>query len=147
VLNLPVTNERGERLLAMELPPRAQGTFDVVLIVARCRDRLLLVHNRRRDVWELPGGFVDAGEDPETCARRELLEESEQSAAALAPAASFTLERPDGALLRGLVYTTTLQQPAPFSANAEIDAIGFWPSNRLPKPLSAIDGHIVQRVM
>ncbi|TDK24435.1 NUDIX domain-containing protein [Luteimonas aestuarii] len=149
VPSLPVTNERGEQLLAVEMPPRAgsHGTFDVVLVVAWHDDRLLLVHNRRRGVWELPGGFVDPGEDPETSARRELFEESGQSAEVLASTASFTLARADGTLLRGLVYATTLRQPAAFTANVEIDAIDFWPSDHLPEPLSAIDRDIVQRVM
>src|SRR5690348_18239771 len=30
-------------------------------------------------LWEIPAGTLDAGEDPETCARRELLEEDRKS--------------------------------------------------------------------
>ena len=149
MLKLPVANERGERLLSVDMPPRddLHDAFDFALIVARCDDRLLLVHNRRRDTWELPGGFIDAGEGPEACARRELLEESGQAAGRLSPAASLVIERPDGTLLRGLAYTTRLRHPVAFAPNAEIDAIGFWPPDDLPHPLSAIDAHLVQRVM
>ena len=36
-------------------------------------------------IWEIPAGRLDAGEAPEACARRELLEETGYRAAALAP--------------------------------------------------------------
>ncbi|AJF70325.1 NUDIX domain-containing protein [Streptomyces vietnamensis] len=39
-------------------------------------DRVLIVKPQYRDAWQFPGGTVDQGEDPETCARRELLEET-----------------------------------------------------------------------
>ncbi|CAO5185508.1 hypothetical protein FAIPA1_50097 [Frankia sp. AiPs1] len=38
--------------------------------------RLLLVFDRRRQRWELPGGMIDAGETPRQAAIRELREES-----------------------------------------------------------------------
>ncbi len=39
-------------------------------------DRLLLVFNRYRQCWELPGGLIDPGETPRQAAVRELREES-----------------------------------------------------------------------
>ena len=36
---------------------------------------LLLKHSYGPDVWALPGGGLKRGEDPEDCARREVLEE------------------------------------------------------------------------
>ena len=38
---------------------------------------LLLIHRNspKRTQWELPGGKIDEGEDPEASAKRELLEE------------------------------------------------------------------------
>ena len=44
-----------------------------------CRDtegRLLVVHDRFRRIWTLPGGVVDADEDPAVAAQRETWEEA-----------------------------------------------------------------------
>ncbi|MFB7808211.1 NUDIX domain-containing protein [Streptomyces virginiae] len=38
--------------------------------------RVLIVKPTYRAGWQFPGGTVDHGEDPETCARRELAEET-----------------------------------------------------------------------
>lgn len=53
--------------------PRTSG----VKVVVRRGDEVLLIRHTyaRRDVWDLPGGFVSPGEDPEHALRRELLEE------------------------------------------------------------------------
>jgi ADP-ribose pyrophosphatase YjhB (NUDIX family) len=37
---------------------------------------ILLVHERRDDLWTLPGGWVDVGESPSEAVTREVLEES-----------------------------------------------------------------------
>jgi 8-oxo-dGTP diphosphatase len=52
----------------------------VVAAILRDDDRVLLCHRSPHrqwfpNVWDLPGGHVDAGEQPEEAVRRELLEE------------------------------------------------------------------------
>jgi ADP-ribose pyrophosphatase YjhB (NUDIX family) len=53
--------------------PHTSGVKSVV----RCGERVLLVRHTyaRRDQWDLPGGFLRPGEDPERALRRELAEE------------------------------------------------------------------------
>lgn len=57
------------------------------------RGMRLLVLKRREDAeiyggyWDAPGGLLEVGEDPETGARRELLEEANLTVGRLAPCA------------------------------------------------------------
>ncbi len=65
------TDERSARFIA-SLP------FKLVTAAVVCRDaqdRMLLVFDTFRRHWTIPGGVVDAGEDPRTGALREAVEE------------------------------------------------------------------------
>ncbi|HEY6761979.1 MAG TPA: NUDIX hydrolase [Baekduia sp.] len=64
--------------------PRTTG----LKVVVRCGDRVLLVRHTyaRRHHWDLPGGFVKAGEDLEVAMRRELGEELD-----VAPTSAFKI--------------------------------------------------------
>ncbi|MFK0258476.1 NUDIX domain-containing protein [Streptomyces sp. NPDC090445] len=46
------------------------------VLVTDDEGRVLIVKPTYRAGWQFPGGTVDHGEDPETCARRELAEET-----------------------------------------------------------------------
>ncbi len=60
--------------------PKPSVTADVILFTVRHGSLQVLLIERAHDPfaghWALPGGFVDAGEDLATAARRELLEET-----------------------------------------------------------------------
>jgi ADP-ribose pyrophosphatase YjhB (NUDIX family)/GNAT superfamily N-acetyltransferase len=71
--------DKGKDLLLQEYPSisKSDGDPEVALIMAYDGyGRLLL--GRRKDTgdWTMPGGHLNAGEDPEVGARRELLEET-----------------------------------------------------------------------
>ena len=76
------------RVLAVARAPRNDDERSAMFLASRprkiaaaatlCRDadgRLLLVHDRFRRRWTIPGGVVDADEDPASAARRETWEE------------------------------------------------------------------------
>ncbi|MEV4456941.1 NUDIX hydrolase [Microbispora sp. NPDC049633] len=91
-------------------------------------DRLLLVFNRYRQCWELPGGLIDPGETPRQAAVRELREESGLVAEDLAFAgyARFVLG-PERRAEYAAVYALRAAGPhGGFVPNAEIAAIGWW---------------------
>lgn len=69
-----------------EAPDGSRGTYivnearDWVIVIAEHGEKFLMVKQWRHGQMglsiEFPGGVIDSGEDPETAARRELLEET-----------------------------------------------------------------------
>ncbi|WP_158497807.1 NUDIX domain-containing protein [Pseudoxanthomonas suwonensis] len=143
-------NERGERLVAVHPPGDAAAQAAAfALVIARHETRVLLVRNARRAVWELPGGWIDAGERAEECALRELREESGQAGHGLRPLAHLLLERPrpEGGVqvLAGLLFAASVHEPVAFMPTTEISAVGFWAADELPEDISPIDAELVAR--
>ena len=138
---ITIENERGERLLSVnEIDEAATAILPVTfsLVIGRNDLGYLLVHNVKREVWELPGGFIDAGETARQCAARELEEESGQKVAHLRWRAAIEIEI--GAKISyGALYCADIATPSSFRSNHEIDSIGYWPASRLPTGVSAID--------
>jgi 8-oxo-dGTP diphosphatase len=148
-IKLPVVNERGERLLAVHFEPTPKGallpvpTFALVLVTSN--DGVLLVLNRHRQLWELPGGMIEHAERPVEAASRELFEESGQVAGQLQLQCVIELEvpsRPQGnnpGVELGVVFGGVLPQVLPFQENHEIDAMAFWKPGEFNGKMSAID--------
>lgn len=85
---------------AVELPDGVQFEqyvlrvpISATVVVLDAEDRVLLLHRHRfvidRWVWELPGGYVDSGEDPLAAAAREVLEETGYRPGSIEPLGSF----------------------------------------------------------
>ncbi|MCD9026994.1 NUDIX domain-containing protein [Luteimonas sp. BDR2-5] len=149
---LPITNERGESLVAIHtgsagLPPDLPAT-SFALVLARHDGDVLLVRNRSRGVWELPGGWIDPGESAERCARRELAEESGQTPGRLRLAAWLVLDRPDGdgpARIFGALFLAQITDIAGFAPTSEIARLLWTPAAQLPTGISAIDAALIAR--
>lgn len=96
-------------------------------------DVLLLKHSYGPDVWGLPGGGLNRGEDPLEAARREVREELGIELARIE--AFATLEE----VLSGSPHTAHLfaatcdQHPQP--DGREVVLARFFPSHSLPEPL------------
>jgi 8-oxo-dGTP pyrophosphatase MutT (NUDIX family) len=109
---------------------------------------IVLVLNRFRGEWELPGGMIEAGESPREAASREYLEETGHRAGGvqLAGVALFRL-MPDHRLERAAVFRATAQvtESTEFEPTEEIAQLCTWREEQL-EGLSALDVSIARLV-
>jgi 8-oxo-dGTP diphosphatase len=119
----------------------ATPTFAVVL--ARSGDGVVLVFNRYRKVWELPGGLIDAGETPRDAAARELGEEAGCTARNLAWLGLVEVD--DGATHFGAVYGCEVDDVPPAFQSDEVAALGRWRRSERPRPLGESDAALLNR--
>ncbi|WP_461034142.1 NUDIX domain-containing protein [Streptomyces mayteni] len=134
------TGPLGMRLLAFErLPEESEFTEAPVgySLVALWRGgRVLLVLERGRGCWELPGGGIEPGESPREAAARELREEAGQSIspAALRFAGFARTAFRDKPVMRGAVFQAEAPADtvAAFTPNQEIAAVTWWGGGEQP---------------
>ena len=131
---LPVENTDGSVLISFDrLREELLGTLDpsvpltASLVVLWCGDECLMVFNRYRQAWELPGGMLDPGESAREAAIRELAEESGQRADSLDLAGVAKIRvAPDDRLEYLAIYRGELDSPQPFTPNDEMSAATWW---------------------
>lgn len=100
-------------------------TYSYAYVIAFRDDQFLMVRHARR-AWEMPGGKLEPGEDPEAGASREFREETGYEVLDLQ-----ALEREEG----GLVYLGTVGRKLATEPNVrEIAEVRLF--DELPKDLS-----------
>lgn len=149
---VPITNERGETLLRVHAPEQPDGgapaPVAAALVLAHHEQGVMLIHNRRRRVWELPGGFLDPGESPMQGAIRELREEAGCEVADVSLLAILEIDRPHAAraaekrLWCALFGGRVVARSAP-QDDGEVEAVACWTSGSLLSPISAIDAALL----
>jgi 8-oxo-dGTP diphosphatase len=122
--------------------PALEPRFAVVL--ARGPAGVVLVFNRFRRVWELPGGMIDPGESARDSARRELAEEAGCAADVLDWLGIVEVD--DGRRHCGAVYACTVGSVPAQIRNEEIDGIAAWTPDSAPQPLGASDRALLERL-
>ena len=106
-----------------------------VVVTNKVGDVLLLRHSYGPDVWALPGGGLKRGEDPVTCARREVREELGISLSSLELVGAIE------EVLSGAPHTahlfTAVCDDEPVPDGREVIEARFFPANSLVEPLGA----------
>jgi 8-oxo-dGTP pyrophosphatase MutT (NUDIX family) len=114
----------------------------VVAAAVLCRDpagRVLVVHDAFRRHWTIPGGVVDADEDPRTGAAREAWEEAGVRVQLGALLGVFSASWPDRlVLVYGAAPAEGAPSPRPVQAH-EIDAAAWVP---LDEALERVAGYV-----
>jgi 8-oxo-dGTP pyrophosphatase MutT (NUDIX family) len=125
-------DHRGNALIAFirraEERPPGDAPLPLALVALWHGDRVLLVFNRFRQGWELPGGLIEPGESPRQGAARELLEESGQTPGEplrFVGYPRFTLA-PDQRVEYGALFSGRCAEVAAFQPNEEIEAVCWW---------------------
>lgn len=106
--------------------------------------RCLIVFDRWKHSWELPGGVRENDESPRAAAWRELYEETGQQPEALRYVGVGTVRFGDGRLEHLALFTAQISRPAPFIPNNEIEKICWWrPDSDLPG-MAGIDAYLAR---
>lgn len=96
------------------------------------RSKVLLIKRRDVNIWALPGGGVDPGENPEEAVIREVFEETGLSVKILRQVALYTPIN----LLSNLSYLYECNViKGELSLSNETQGIGFFALDELPQPL------------
>jgi 8-oxo-dGTP diphosphatase len=120
------------------LPP-----LTYAVMMARGRKGIVLVQSRIRNVWELPGGAIDAGETPRQAAIRELVEET----GCLARDARWlgVVEVNDGRAHFGALLYCEVDHVHEHFSNAETIAIDYWRGDGAPAPMGEPDEAVLRK--
>ncbi|MDS0140172.1 MULTISPECIES: NUDIX hydrolase [unclassified Amycolatopsis] len=145
---LPLRDRAGNVLLAVrwvaesELPPVAAS-----LVVVRHAGAVLMMFDKRRGQWELPGGMREPGETAREAAARELAEETGIHDVALTFAAVAEFDLADPGRREFLAVYRTELATAPRLVLSE-EGLGFrwWsPREAVDPDLSPLDAELATR--
>jgi 8-oxo-dGTP diphosphatase len=117
-------------------------SLEFAVMLARGPEGFLLVFNKFRRVWELPGGLIDAGERARDAAIRELREEAGCDARDVRWLGVTEVE--DGRTHFGAVCRCDVNT-IEFVENEEIGGLAYWRSEFVPPGIGATDEALLTR--
>jgi len=124
---------------------RAQTTFTVsaAAVVVNGENKVLVLHHVLRPItgWGLPGGFIDAGEQPDQAIARELMEETGIAISDIRMLHLKTLGRHVE-----ILFAATANEEGRI-LSSEIDQLGWYAFDDMPERLPADQRRTVERVL
>jgi 8-oxo-dGTP diphosphatase len=124
-------------------PEDQASALAFAVMLASSRHGFVLVFNRYRKVWELPGGLIDAGETPRQAAERELAEEA--GCHARATRWLGVVEVNDGEPHFGAVFRCDVDSVPGHFENEETAGIALWHPDTALQPLGHSDAELLAK--
>jgi 8-oxo-dGTP diphosphatase len=121
----------------------AIGQPRFAVMIGRAAGGVVVVFNRFRQVWELPGGLIDPGDTPRDCAVRELREEAGCAADEIEWLGLVEVE--DGRRQLGAVYACRIDAVPSAFESEETTAITLWQPGHSPSPMGDSDSVLLSR--
>ncbi|MGW3405059.1 NUDIX hydrolase [Streptomyces zhihengii] len=140
---------RGNALISFardgEATPPQDAPVSAALVALWRAGRVLMVFDRYRQSWELPGGGLEQSESPRRAAERELMEESGQrpdGRLRFVGWARFVLA-PDRRVEHLALYAGSCTAPRAFEPTEEIAAVHWWDLREpLPGYVQPLDAYL-----
>jgi 8-oxo-dGTP diphosphatase len=108
-------------------PVEVRAAGGIVTRAGATGTEILVVHRPAYDDWSLPKGKLDPGEDVETGARREVLEETGVHAVVTGRAGSVRYDDRHGRTKEVHYFTMAVHETSPRSPDDEVDVVEWWP--------------------
>lgn len=149
-------NQEGHQLVRLlQIPEQGltgMARLTHTKVVTMHQDKVLLVFDRRRQRWQLPGGALEPNETVRACAVRELHEESSNTCFESELSFSCAYEllvgptrfNPDTRTEFGALYEVTIEHIAAFIPTEEIGATLWWNGAELSHELDGIDRKLIE---
>ena len=118
------------------------------LVVARREKEVLLVLNKKRHEWELPGGTIEGSESPRDCIIREFTEETGQDPWYLEFRGVFRLEFRSGNRVEyGALFECKFSDLRLFVPSGEIGRLEVWNPPKKLEGLNSINRELALSIL
>ena len=126
---------------------QARFTVTAAVVVADGAGRVLLLKHlfRGGSGWGIPGGFLEAGEQPEEAARRELREEAGIELEDLRLVHARALRRPRQ--IETLFAARAADPARAHAASREVSRAAWFPPDALPDGLTKDQRRLIERAL
>lgn len=123
-----------------------EGYLRFAVIVSKYGDKWIVVKNKKRTTWEIPGGTIEVGEKVQETAKRELFEETGAKNFNLVPVCIYSVVRDNESESFGGLYYAEIKEMGELP-NFEIEEIKFV--DELPENLTYpdIQPHLFEKVI